>query len=100
MRLLLKEHGADVNIQDTNHLTPLLLASSVGPTETARLLIEHEANVNEKNENHWMPLHLASSRGSAKIMQLLIEHGVDVNANDKTFSISRRPGDRPKLCSY
>ena len=41
---LLLRYGADVNAQDTNHVTPLALASFLGSTEIASLLLGSKTN--------------------------------------------------------
>ena len=79
------QSGADVNVRDENHSTPLHLASSTsGTIETMQLLIEHGANVHAQDISLSTPLHLASlNERAAKNVQLLIKNGADVHAQDQ-----------------
>ena len=45
----LLEHGADTNIPDDSHSTPLHQASSSGWLKIVRLLLSYEAKVDEKD---------------------------------------------------
>ena len=71
VRLLL-ERGADPNICNDDHSTPLHQASSRNLLEAARLLLSWGAKVDEKDTKGKTPLQLAASDEMAK---LLLEHG-------------------------
>src|SRR6266702_296123 len=71
----LLEHGADPNIRDRSHLTPLHRASSRGLLEVAQVLLSYGANVDEKDEEGRTPFQIASETGYHKITKLLLEHG-------------------------
>ena len=79
------QFGADVNVRDENHSTPLHRASSVSDNaETVRLLIKHNADIHAQDWGHKTPLHLASSSWlNDETVQLLIEHGADIHAQDQ-----------------
>jgi len=88
---LLLKFGADVDAQDNDTMTPLLLVSQLQPptsgdhsefTKTAQVLLEHGANVHTRNKKGRMPLHAASYRGLSGIVTLLLEFGADVDAQD------------------
>ena len=74
VRRLLK-HGADPNICDNAHSSPLHEASSRGFLEVAHLLLSYGAKVDEKNDGGRTPFQLAASRGHDKMTKLLLEHG-------------------------
>jgi ankyrin repeat protein len=74
MRRLL-EHGADPNICDDNHTTPLHRASSYGLLDAARLLLSYGAKVDEKDKEGMTPFELAASEGHVEMTKLLVEHG-------------------------
>ena len=74
MRRLL-EHGADPNICNNKHSTPLHNASSNGLLEAARLLLSYGAKLDEMDTNGMTPFQLAASRGHNEITKLLLEHG-------------------------
>ena len=89
-RILLK-FGADVDVQDSDTMTPLLLVSQylLPPsrddsqiTKTARLLLVHGANVHVRDKNGQVPLHAASHHDLSGIVTLLLTFGADVDAQD------------------
>ena len=85
MRLLL-QHGADVNAQDKDHLTPLHWASRRRRLKDIRLLLDHNANIDAEDKKGITPLHLASSNLGADVISLLLDRGADPNAEDKEGS--------------
>jgi len=74
------DQGATVNGLNTNHDTPLYVASRNGRLEVVKLLIEYGADVNCRDRTGWTPLMLASTYRYCDIAELLLEHGADVNA--------------------
>ena len=70
----LLEHGADPNICNNDHTTPLHEASSYGLLDAARLLLSHGAKVDEKDGSGKTPLQLASRRRD-EMIKLLVAHG-------------------------
>ena len=72
---LLLEHGADPNICDIYHSTPLHEASSHGLLEVARLLLSYGAKVDAKDKQGRTPFQVAASEGHHEITKLLLEHG-------------------------
>ena len=71
----LLEHGADPNIPNDAHRTPLHEASSRGSLEVARLLLSYGAKVDEKDEDGKTPLQVAESESHEELMKLLLAHG-------------------------
>ena len=71
----LLELGADPNICDSNHKTPLHQASSHGWLETARLLFSYGAEVDKKDTSGRTPLQVAVSIGCDEMTNLLLEYG-------------------------
>ena len=74
MRRLL-QRGADPNICNNDHTTPLHQASSKGLLEAARLLLSYGAKVDEKDKKGMTPFQLAASKGHDEMTKLLLEHG-------------------------
>ena len=78
---LLLEHGASVEGNSIQELSPLSLACQHGHTEIAKLLLEKEAK-SVANSDGLLPLHLACREGHAKLTRLLIQHGSDIHGKD------------------
>lgn len=78
---LLLQNGADVNVKDSNGVSPLMIAlepiGEMYSPEIPRLLIENGANVNETQPGGLTPLHYACD---PKIIKLLVKKGVNINA--------------------
>lgn len=69
-----------VNLQDSNHNTPLIHATKLGNIQIVQLLIDAGANINYQNVPHQMsPLMFACAGNHVTVCQLLINHGADVN---------------------
>jgi ankyrin repeat protein len=73
----LLDHGADPNIRNKSHTTPLHRASSHGWLEAARLLLSFGAKVDDKDEEGMTPFQLATSHLERRdeMRELLVEHG-------------------------
>ena len=71
----LLEHGADPNIPDNNHTSPLHQESSRGRLEVSRLLLSYGAKLDAKDGLGKTPSQLAASNGHHEITKLLLEHG-------------------------
>jgi ankyrin repeat protein len=77
----LLDRGADVNIQDLDGDTPLMLAAWCGYTETALLLLAQGASVNgvAGGEHPGKALAAASEWGDRRLVELLLAKGANVN---------------------
>jgi len=83
VRLLL-QLGASVNQVDTCGASPLYLASSLGYTDVARLLLqEARPNVNARTSLGGTALHAATACGSLEIVVELIHEGANLTIQDK-----------------
>ncbi|KAH8982526.1 ankyrin repeat-containing domain protein [Lactarius akahatsu] len=86
---LLVERGADVNVRDEDHETPLHYACYPPELKLAWMLLDHGANINAVDKWGRTPLGrmleakepLDEDRSA--VAQLLVEHGADVNAQDE-----------------
>lgn len=79
--------GADPNVQNEHHLTPLHQAAYWGELEIVELLLEHGARIDLDNGKGWTALHSAAISGGLKtrkeVIEKLIEHGADAKKVDK-----------------
>ena len=82
VKLLIKEN-ADVNVQDEDGWTALLLASLNGHTQVVELLIKENADVNIQKKNGVTALMLASVYGHTQVVELLIKENADVKIQSK-----------------
>jgi ankyrin repeat protein len=84
-RLLMR--GADPNICDVHHLTPLHQAAYLGEKEIVELLLKYGAKVDLDNGKGWTALHSAAVSGGLKnrkeIISLLLGQGSDPEKADK-----------------
>jgi len=91
---LLLKFGAEVDAQDNDTMTPLLVVSqncwgnNDQIAETAQVLLDHGASVHVRNKNGQMPLHAASRLGCSRIVALLLKFGADVDAQDNNAMTS------------
>ena len=83
VRLLLKR-GADPNIPNYHHSSPLHRASSGGWLEIVRLLLSYGAKVEEKDKEGKTPFQMAASMGRLEVMKFLSEQGAVVDVRDHT----------------
>ena len=72
--------GADVNAEDDNGATALMVASAEGHSEIVSLLVSSDADVNATRSTGWTALASASTAGHGEIVNLLLSNGADVNA--------------------
>lgn len=71
--------GADVDAQDNDNMTPLLLTDD---KDIVQRLLEGGARVDLRNKNGQTPLHLASQRHNATLVALYLKSGVGVDTLD------------------
>ena len=74
---LLIAKGGEVNAQDEEGNTPIIVASAYGHVEVVDLLIQVGGDVNKQNESGLTPLHYASAND--QVLERLIQAGGEVN---------------------
>ena len=78
---IVKQHiaaGTDINLKDPiSGSTPLILASTFGKTDIAKILIDANAELNIKNNEGSTALHAAAFFCHVEIVKILIEAGAD-----------------------
>ncbi|XP_062571318.1 ankycorbin-like [Saccostrea cucullata] len=80
---LVTQEAYDINQQDRNGQTPLMLAVILGEEDIIRLLVRGGADVNEVNNTGKSALLIALEDGKFEIAEYLIKHGSDVNIVDR-----------------
>lgn len=78
------EKGANVNFQDEDGNTALMLAIEREDEKTAKLLIENGADVNLQNKNGITALMLAMNDDKVEVVEKLIENKVYINFQDNS----------------
>ncbi|KAI0280250.1 hypothetical protein BC826DRAFT_1112292 [Russula brevipes] len=76
---VLLNHGADVNLEDEDGTTPLVLAYRDRNLEAMGLLLEHGANPDAQYDGCGSISHDAVSGGNTEVMELLLQHKADVH---------------------
>lgn len=69
------ENGANVNTQDKNKRSLLLLATINKQEAMAKLLVENGADVNMQADNQDSPFLLAGASGQTELVRLYLAHG-------------------------
>ncbi|STX52092.1 ankyrin 3 [Legionella busanensis] len=71
------ELGADVNVQDCNGATPLLIAALKNYLVIVKHLIKAGANLNLASNNGATSLYVAAERGHIDVVKVLLDAGAD-----------------------
>ena len=74
--------GYDVDEQDLDGMTPLMLAAARGKATFVSFLLANGANINKKNYNGQNSLHMAAANGHNEVINILIDGGINVNMPD------------------
>jgi ankyrin repeat protein len=74
------DHGLNVDVQDPESNTLLMLAAYKGQTATVALLIGRGANVDIRNARDQSPIAGALFKGEDAVVALLVEAGADLDA--------------------
>ena len=87
---LITTHSQDVNVSSHHGWTPIHIASRLGQSKVAQVLLSHHADVNVYDDIYWTPLHHASWFEYPEFTEVLLKSGARVN-------IKNRSGETP-LC--
>ena len=82
---LVKQHlekGTDVNLQDDDGQTPIMIACREGHMDIANILIKSNASVNLSDKAGSTPLTAASKQGNDDIIELLLQNGASIDDID------------------
>lgn len=79
VKSLLAGSKDNINDQNADYKSALMIAVDLGRTEIASLLIKAGADVNFQTEYGYTPLMSAASAGYTDIVKLLLEHNAQIN---------------------
>lgn len=74
------DHGLDINVQDSDGNTFLMLAAYKGEVDTVAMLVGRGANVDIRNNRDQSPLAGALFKGEETVCSLLVSAGADLDA--------------------
>lgn len=81
---LLVKHGAEINLKDKNHSSPIFFAISNGQVAAVETLLTLGGNINLPDEHGATPLMYAIQRNQYSCIDALIRRGANLNAKDQT----------------
>ncbi|XP_046357846.2 ankyrin repeat, SAM and basic leucine zipper domain-containing protein 1-like [Haliotis rufescens] len=73
----LVDAGADVNVRDRYHVSPLMCAAREGHVTVMDYLIGKGAELNRQDSRGWTAMSWAASKGHLKAVKLLLDKGAD-----------------------
>lgn len=93
------EKGADINLQDKNGYTPLMIASNFGHIDIVTLLVKNGADVKIQAINGETALSLAEKKGHEKVINFLKDIAVEKTnkAGDQGLKSENTEGDKASM---
>lgn len=85
---LLVAKGADVNVQDANGLTPVIIAVVMKQPSVLKFLIDKGADPKRNKYGEDSPLSMASSLGELESFKILLAHGADFRERSYAFLLA------------
>ena len=79
----LLDKGAEIDVEDEDRCTPLILAAGRGHIDILLYLINHSADVNKKDRHKRTALHYASVSGDLKVVKALLSKGAEIDVEDE-----------------
>ena len=75
--------GAEIDVEDEDHCTPLTLAVERRHNSILLYLIDHGADVKKKDGHKRTALHYASERGGLKVVETLLSKSAEIDVEDE-----------------
>ncbi|UNY98923.1 ankyrin repeat domain-containing protein [Zhouia spongiae] len=85
------ENGAEVNTEDNNKRSLLLIATNKGYYAMARLLVKHGADVNQQAVNLDSPFLYAGASGQTELVRLFLENGAKFDVFNRYYGSALIP---------
>jgi ankyrin repeat protein len=79
---LLIDSGANIQIENNDHLSPLWIATLNGNLNLVKLLLEGGADVESFDEDGYTPLAIGAENGRLRSIKLILKAGADIEAQD------------------
>uniref|UniRef100_A0A3P8R8R5 Ankyrin repeat domain-containing protein 26-like n=1 Tax=Astatotilapia calliptera TaxID=8154 RepID=A0A3P8R8R5_ASTCA len=80
--VLLLQHGAQINSQNKEGFTPLIVAVRENHIEMAQFLLKETADVNSVDQDQRSPLMIAAGNGEVCMVKLLLQFDADTTLKD------------------
>ncbi|KAH9164668.1 hypothetical protein EDB89DRAFT_400371 [Lactarius sanguifluus] len=97
---LLLDHGADFEVRNLDHKTPLLLALEHWRPEVGHCLVRRGANVSTRDKQDWTPLHLALQKATPTLCRCCSQMSTHKTGTTRHRCILRRPKGTSILQRY
>jgi ankyrin repeat protein len=94
--VVLLQHGANRDAQDTKDQTPLFLVAREGSYEAGKMLLDNNANTKIKDNMDELPRDIAYGRMNYDIMRLLDEN----RTKSPAIAMAKRYGSRTNMVPY
>ncbi|CAI8021395.1 Putative ankyrin repeat protein MM_0045, partial [Geodia barretti] len=85
--------GSDLNLQNNEGLTPLMIAARRGRTDVTKILLEGK-HVNldiQEKRTEWSALHFSAEVGDSATTEALLKAGANPHLQDKVWESARNP---------
>ena len=81
---VLIQHGADVNIKNSNGNTALIQAADNGRLTSVDILLQHCADANIQNDSGYTALVYAANANHSDCVNMLLQNNADVNLKNSS----------------
>ena len=86
---LLLQNGAEIDMQENNSWSSLMIASQNGHTETVALLLKNGAEIDMQENKGWSSLMIASENGHTETVAVLLQNGAEIDMQENTKTVHK-----------
>ena len=97
---MLLHQRAKINCVNSNHQTPLLVASAYNHGRIIEFLLKRNAKIENKDKDNFTSLLLASAEGNLEAVKILLEAGADIFAQVSIMSRLSYSSDFQTITTY